>query len=83
MVIPELTLEMLFLDEIVNPDHYAPADVMELLESKGFQSLGWLNDGVYPPALDDWEEVYQNHSGSYTIIVSPSTKQIYCVDMGD
>jgi hypothetical protein len=82
VTIPELTIQMLFT-EIINPDHYYPAEVMELLESAGFKSLGWLNDGVFPPLLDDWVEVYQNVSGSYTIIASLNTKQIYCVDMGD
>lgn len=79
---PELTLSYIF-NERVDPDFYYPRHVVELLDANNYESLGWLNDGVFPPMYDDWTEVYQNHSGSYTIIASPSHKQFYCVDMGD
>jgi|694.fasta_scaffold00218_96 hypothetical protein len=81
--IPELTLDMCKQGK-VSRHHYYPRHVMELLvDQHGYTNLGWVNGGVIPPALDDWMEQYQNDTGSYTIYVSHSTKQIHCVDMGD
>jgi hypothetical protein len=79
-ITPALTLEMVLEGETKG---YYSREVIEVLEVNGFKQLGWLNGGLVPPALDDWEEVYHNDTGSYCIVISPSTKQIYCVDMGD
>lgn len=77
---PALTIDMVEKGE--TSDYYS-REVMELLEENGYVHLGWLNGGLVPPVLDDWEQIYSNQSGSYCIVISPSTKQIYCVDMGD
>lgn len=78
--VPVLSLEMI-LDGSTR-DFYA-RDVMNILIESGYTDLGWLNAGIMPPGLNDWTEVYKNLSGSHCIYVSPSTKLIYSVDMGD
>ena len=80
-----VTYEPLTLDMILNDyvNNYHPGEVMDILIGNGYKPLGWLNGGLIPPALNDWEEVYRNRSGSYCIVVSQSTKQLYCIDMGD
>jgi len=77
-----LTLEMCKAGKIDRDDYY-PRTVIEVLSKEGYTHMGWLNAGVFPPALDDWMEQYRNESGSYTIMVSHGSKLIYCVDMGD
>lgn len=79
--IPNLTLDM--CQEKIDRDLYYPSQVVDFLASQEYKNLGWLNDGIFPPALDDWMELYRNQSGSYTIMVSHEKKYIYCVDMGD
>lgn len=80
---PPLTLDMCKEGKIDRNDYY-PSTVIEVLVQKhGYKHLGWLNAGIYPPALNDWMEQYSNYSGSYTIMVSHSTRLVYCVDMGD
>lgn len=82
-LIPELTLDLCKAGK-VDRDLYYPRHVIELLvDQEGYQHLGWLNAGIFPPALNDWEEVYSNYTGSYTIMVSHGSKLVYCVDMGD
>lgn len=79
---PALTLEMCKAGKIDHDDYY-PRTVLEVLEKEGYTHLGWLNNGVNPPGLNDWMEQYRNSSGSYTIMVSHQFRMIYCVDMGD
>lgn len=79
---PPLTLEMCKAGKIRRNDYY-PRTVIEVLEREGYKHLGWLNDGINPPGLNDWMEQYRNKSGSYTIMVSHQFRLIYCVDMGD
>lgn len=78
-----LTVDIIKEQGKVDDDYYSASDVLSTLEEAGYKNLGWLNDGINPPALNDWQEVYRNPSGSYTIMVSHSTMLIYCVDMGD
>ena len=80
--IPELTLDLCKEGKLIT-NYYFPSDIIELLEKNGYKHLGWLNNDVFPPGLDDWMEQYANQSGSYCIYVSHSEKLIYCVDMGD
>jgi len=81
--IPDLTLDMCKAGRVSEHQYY-PRHVIELLvDQEGYKHCGWLNDGIFPPALDDWMEVYRNYTGSYTIMVSHGSKMLYCVDMGD
>lgn len=80
---PPLTLDMCKEGKIDRDDYY-PRTVLEVLvDQEGYTHLGWLNDGVNPPGLNDWMEQYRNRSGSYTIMVSHQFRLVYCVDMGD
>jgi hypothetical protein len=79
---PPLTLEMCKAGKI-NRDDYYPRTVIEVLSKEGYTHMGWLNEGINPPGLNDWMQQYRNQSGSYTIMVSHGSKLIYCVDMGD
>lgn len=81
-IMPELSINMLF-NNYIDPSIYYPNEVVELLNKEGYTSLGWLNDNIIPPVYNDWERVYKNRSGSYTIMASPENLQYYCVDMGD
>jgi hypothetical protein len=83
--LPELpVLNISLLKTLDNINMYYPRQIIEVLvDQEGYTHLGWLNDGVNPPGLNDWMTQYRNQSGSYTIMVSHGSKLIYCVDMGD
>jgi hypothetical protein len=78
--VPTLTIEMVLAG---NTHNYNSTEVMAVLQKEEYTHLGWLNAGITPPALNDWTQAYSNWSGSTTIMVSPSTRLIYSVDMGD
>lgn len=79
---PKLTIQTIE-QNVVDEDIYSPGEVISILTSNGYKNLGWLNSGIVPPQMDDYTEIYRNRSGSYTIVISPSAKLIYCIDMGD
>ncbi len=80
---PILTLDMCKQGRVSRSDFHSNHVIDLLVDQNGYTHLGWVNGGLKPPACDDWMEQYMNWSGSYTIYVSHSTKQLYCVDMGD
>lgn len=78
-----LTLQLIKAVGKVNKDDYNHNDVTDVLKAAGYTNLGWHNDGITVPTLEDWVEVYRNYTGSWTITVSHSTGLYYCTDMGD
>lgn len=59
------------------------SDYLQFLDENGYTHLGWHNAGIKVPDANDWRCIYKNWSGSYTIMVSDTLKNFYCVDMGD
>jgi hypothetical protein len=61
-------------------------EINQLLRDSGYTDLGWLNDSKAPAHQVDhseFTEVFRNDSGSWCISVNQTTRQFYCVDMGD
>lgn len=76
-------LEIDDLKGYINPAHYSPSEVIEVLANNNWKSLGWLNSGIQLPYDVPFEQIYSNRSGSYTIMGNFDAQLYYCVDMGD
>lgn len=58
-------------------------EAMEDLDKQDVVHLGWLNSGITVPKHINAERVYQNYSGSSTLMCDPIYRISYSVDMGD